>query len=120
MSPFGDEECLMSRRSGIMLCYPFEEKRLLKWDCRSVLVQPKLDGERCRAVITNGNVQLLTSENNEIYSAPHIVEALSANFKEETIELDGELYIHNADFSEIHSIRGRTVNLHEDYERKTA
>ena len=39
----------MGKRTGIMLCYPFEEKRLNKWN-PPYIIQPKLDGERCRAV----------------------------------------------------------------------
>lgn len=102
-------------RSGIMLCYPFEEKRLKKWNVPHVLVQPKLDGERCRAVMENGEVLLLSSEQNEILSVPHINERLKDLWLG-TLELDGELYIHGTSFETIHSIVGRTVNLHEDYE----
>lgn len=112
----------MSKRSGIMLCYPFEEKRLLKWNPPYV-VQPKLDGERCISIY---DVQydkrlhgwtLLSSENNLFSSVPHIIKAL----KEQEIpwyqEYDGELYTHGLDFSSIHSIVSRTVNLHPDHEQ---
>jgi len=34
------------KRAGVQLCYPFEEKRLAKWE-PPYIVQPKLDGERC-------------------------------------------------------------------------
>jgi ATP-dependent DNA ligase len=105
----------MSRRAGIMLCYPFEEKRLLKWKVPMVIVQPKLDGERCRAIINRGNVQLVSSELNEIFSVPHITEQLSVLGKDwPHVELDGELYIHGMDFSEIHSRVGRTENIHHN------
>lgn len=105
----------MSKRSGIMLCYPLEEKRLLKWNVPQVLIQPKLDGERCRAIIADGHVTLLSSECNEINSVPHIMAELEELGKTEPyLELDGELYIHDTDFSTIHSIVGRTTNIHED------
>lgn len=107
-----------SRRRGIQLCQPFEEKRLLKWNVPGVLVQPKLDGERCRAIIQHGKVQLLSSECNEILSVPHIIEELEWQFKSvDHLELDGELYIHDEDFSNIHSIVGRTVNIHDESSR---
>jgi DNA ligase 1 len=104
----------MSKRSGSMLCYPFEEKRLLKWR-PPYIVQPKLDGERCRAVPNdNGSYNLLSSEENSFISVPHINAALRVS-KLWPAELDGELYLHGMTFEEIHSIVSRTVNLHPDY-----
>lgn len=104
----------MSKRSGIMLCYPFEEKRLAKWR-PPYIIQPKLDGDRCRAIIgIEGEVVLLSSEQHTFFSVPHIEEAL-ANMHLTHIELDGELYIHGAPHSEIHSIVSRRENLHPDY-----
>jgi DNA ligase 1 len=103
-----------TKRQGIMLCYPFEEKRLEKWNS-SVLVQPKLDGERCRALLYNGNCVLLSSSGEVITSVPHINKALLKTGLG-NIELDGELYIHGLPFEEIHSRVSRTVNLHSDYQ----
>jgi len=106
-------------RKGIMLCYPFEQKRLAKWE-PPYLVQPKLDGERCRAFAgyaPENKVVLLSSEENQIYSVPHIDRALrELNFCKQ-IESDGELYTHGLPFESIHSIVGRTKNLHPDYKR---
>ena len=101
-----------TKRSGIMLCYPFEEKRLARWN-PPYLVQPKFDGERCRAVRIQGTYLLLSSEENIIVSVPHINEALDKLLTSH--ELDGELYAHGVDFDSIHSIVGRTKNLHPDY-----
>lgn len=102
-----------SRRKGIMLCYPFEEKRLLKWPV-PYLIQPKLDGERCRALFNaTGIVTLLSSEENKIISVPHINTALEA-LKLKNVELDGELYVHSMPFEEIHSRVSRKVNEHQD------
>jgi DNA ligase-1 len=96
-----------------MLAQPFDEKRLAKWT-PPFIVQPKLDGERCRAVIgKNGNVVLLSSEEHMILSVPHITEALRSHNLHD-LELDGELYCHGMSFEEIHSRVGRTVNLHAD------
>lgn len=104
----------MSRRKGIQLCYPFEEKRLAKWK-PPYIVQPKYDGERCRAIPVKGSYLLLSSEENIFYSVPHINEALE-KFRYTNLEFDGELYCHGMSFEEIHSRVGRTVNLHPDHE----
>jgi len=101
-----------TKRSGIMLAYPFEEKRLARWE-PPYLVQPKLDGERCRAVQVGGVYLLLSSEENVIVSVPHINEALDRLLSSH--ELDGELYVHGMTFEEIHSIVSRTKNLHSDH-----
>lgn len=112
----------MSKREGIMLCYPFEEKRLAKWK-PPYIVQPKLDGERCRAygydppeISLTIDWSLLSSEVNHIESVPHIIKALRKQITPVQTELDGELYIHGQSFDQIHSRVGRTVNIHPDYE----
>lgn len=105
----------MTKRAGIQLCYPFEERRLSKW--RSpYIIQPKLDGDRCRAIIdAEGSVLLVSSELNVYSSVPHINDAL-AKMGLRDIELDGELYIHGAPHNEIHSIVSRSAaNIHSDY-----
>jgi len=100
-------------RKGIMLAYPFEEKRLLKWP--AALVQPKLDGDRCRAIFNGaGNVTLLSSEEHVIESVPHIKNGLAALHLKH-IELDGELYVHGMLHQDIRSIVGRTRSLSMDY-----
>ncbi|MBU2685647.1 MAG: hypothetical protein KKF27_20590 [Gammaproteobacteria bacterium] len=108
----------MSKRSGIMLCYPFEERRLAKWK-PPYFVQPKLDGERCRAILyPQKGVQLLSSEQNEIISVPTLTDELRllAQKLSKPLELDGELYVHGMAFEEIHSIVGRTVNINPSQE----
>lgn len=93
----------MSKRSGILLCYPFEEKRLKKWS-PPYIVQPKLDGERCRALHHPGlGWQLLSSERNIFTTVPHINFALENSLVPHHLELDGELYRHGLEFEEIHS-----------------
>ena len=100
-------------RKGIQLAYPFEEKRLLKWQ-PPYIVQPKYDGERCRAVpIGEGRHLLLSSSENPFFSVPHIAEALE--HLQTDLELDGELYCHGMPFEQIHSIVSRTKNLHSDH-----
>jgi len=97
-----------------MLCYPFEQKRLAKWR-PPYLLQPKLDGDRCRAVVdSQGDAVLLSSEENIIESVPHINSALK-NLHLRNVELDGELYIHGAPHEIINGIVSRTQNLHPDH-----
>lgn len=103
----------MGTRSGIMLCYPYEEKRLAKWE-PPYLVQPKLDGERCRALITSSGVLLVSSEKNIINSVPHIAETIAKIGFPEGTELDGELYTHGMEFNDIHSIVSRKVLMHDE------
>jgi len=116
------------RRQGIMLCYPFEEKRLARWS-PPYLVQPKLDGERCRDIAPqffNGDYSplLVSSEVTPILSLPHLTaelkelhrslyRSLNPNFA--SYRFDGELYVHGLKFEEIHSRVSRTVNPHPDY-----
>ena len=102
-------------RSGIMLCSPFEEKRLLKWH-PPFLVQPKLDGDRMRALVLDTYVQLLSSEENSMNVAlPHIVDYLG-NLGLGTIELDGEAYYHGMNHELVHGIASRRVNPHSRLE----
>lgn len=103
------------RRTGIQLAYPLEEKRLAKWN-PPFIVQPKLDGERCRAVIDQqGTVSLFSSEANVIESVPHITEYLqSLNLK--SVEFDGELYRHGLDLNEIQSIVSTKIGLHPAFD----
>ena len=97
-----------------MKAYPFEEKRLAKWQ-PPFIVQPKYDGIRCRAVpLESGEFVLLSSEENIIYSVPHINTEL--NHFMPRVEWDGELYSHKLPFEQITSITSRTVNIHPDHE----
>ena len=105
------------RWKGIMKCVPFDEKRLNKWT-PPYICQPKFDGVRCRAIplttsLKSNEYLLLSSEENIIYSVPHINRELSLLSLQ--CELDGELYHHGMKFEDIVSITSRTVNLHEDY-----
>jgi len=120
----GKARCKMGKRTGIMLAYPLEEKRLTdkKFDWEfPVICQPKLDGERARAVNEDKNettINLVSSELNDITGVPHVnllLEALKRQHPD-LPELDGELYCHNMRFPEIHSIISRGENnLHPKY-----
>ena len=103
-----------------MKCVAFEEKRLNRWT-PPYIVQPKYDGDRCRAVkLDNGNFLLLSSEENIIVSCPHINQLFDDNSSTLPPEFDGELYAHHL-YKEgghelIHGIVSRTVNLHPRYQ----
>lgn len=103
------------KREKIMMCCPFTRERFEKWGMS--LVQPKLNGERCRVIWdADGNVSLKSSYNKDIPSVPHIVKQLSEVGLKNT-ELDGELYRHGMDLRRIQSIVSRKVNLHPDFEQ---
>lgn len=108
------------RWKNIMKCVAFEEKRLNRWTPPYIL-QPKYDGDRCRAVkLDNGNFLLLSSEENIIVSCPHINQLFDDNSSILPDEFDGELYAHHLNkeggHELIHSIVSRTVNLHPRYQ----
>ena len=106
---------MASKREGIQLCYPYEEKRLLKWS-PPYLTQPKLDGERCRAIVTSTGILLVSSEKNIIPCLPHINEAVRKLNLPEGTELDGELYCHGMTFEDIHSVVSRKIHIHEEHD----
>ena len=108
-------------RSGTMLCYPFEEKRLTKWDNEFNIYQHKLDGCRGRAILDNGStIQLLSSEENDRnFALPHIkhqLEIISRKLTQAGIfELDGEFYNHDLCFEDITSRCSRSSTRHPDH-----
>lgn len=103
----------MSKRTGIMLATMFTEKLFNKLPI-PMYVQPKIEGDRLRAIIKFGKVSLLSSGGKERISIPHIKQELEIlNLVD--VELDGELYRHGMRHSEIRSIVSRTKNLHSNH-----
>jgi len=106
------------KRQGIMLATLLTKKLFDKLP-KPVLVQPKIEGDRLRAKIDNYGEPTLFSSGAKIRTCvPHIQEEL----KEvcglwRGIELDGEMYKHGMEHSEIRSIVGRTKNLHPDHKK---
>lgn len=110
---------MAQQRKNIQLALPFEERRLLNQGRFQVrwtppyLVQPKLNGERCRILVENGRCLLLSSTEELIQSVPHIQQYCLSTLPNG--EYDGELYKHGWTWAQIHSVVGRTTTLHEDY-----
>lgn len=103
-------------RQGIMLCYPYDEDRFVRKWGGTALIQPKYNGERCRAVFNSeGKVTLLSSEMHVVQGVPHLIKQLQG-MKLRNLELDGELYTHHMALNDIHSIASRKANLAPNYE----
>lgn len=103
-------------RSGVMLAFPVNFQIIEKKWGFPYIVQPKLNGLRCRAVKTENGYVLLSSEENIFVSVPHINQALDNKFK--SLELDGELYEHGRPMSGpngLLSIIKRKKDLHPEY-----
>ena len=65
-----------------------------------VFTQPKLDGMRCLAFITDGKVSLMSRKGKAITTMQHLEVKLLEISDGETIVLDGELYAHGRTFQE--------------------
>jgi DNA ligase 1 len=99
-----------------MLAFPIEKKE--KYANFPAWVQPKMDGFRCIAIVSNGKAKLFSRTRKEISTLPHIVAALEKTFKnEKEIILDGELYNHELkhDFPRLASLIKRD-EVHPDCE----
>lgn len=119
----------MSKRKDIMLCNKFSLSRLESWGY-PVIVQPKINGDRCRALLsiepkTEGirtrhpTTQLLSSQgNSRNFAVPDIVNQLNdLCVLLGDIELDGELWSPDLRHQEIRSITSRTKELHPDHSK---
>lgn len=82
----------------------FKEAKV-KFPC---IVQPKLDGVNCQAVVNKNGCILFTKSHNEINSIPHINKAIFEYYKRTkykgTMHIFGELYYHYITFQEIISL----------------
>ena len=113
----------MSKRQGIMLARSLtlaDLERLPGY----VIVQAKLDGDRCRVLPAPEGYRLLSSQGNlKNQAVPNIVKTLEAQataiYGAATAKwpaLDGELYVHGWSKQRISSVTSRTVNRHIDHD----
>jgi len=103
----------MAKRTGIMLAYPYDARRLKKWLCEGpVLIQPKLNGHRAIWDVQEGCLR--SSQGNVTKSVPHITLGIEQSMLRD-LPLDGELYVHDMPFQEITSIVSRDVTLHDKH-----
>ena len=100
-------------RTGVMLCQPIDLARVNTF--KRIIIQPKLDGVRCRAIYTRDGIKLFSSTMREL-NLPYIVKDIEHTFGPVSesrlgMFIDGELYIHGEEFEKITSIVSRTVNM---------
>lgn len=103
-------------RTGIMLAYPYSEKRLLKYP-KPWIVQPKLNGDRCRAIFNPDSGWQLVSSTGLPKDFIHITIDLNEIIPEGIRELDGEFYVHGLPHEELRSMISPTRNKHENAEK---
>jgi ATP-dependent DNA ligase len=105
----------MTRRTGIMLAKPYEERYVQRWlrDSNGFYIQPKLNGRRARTVISADHYFLISSEANTLPSCRHIEEQLDAAFEDfpSRPRFDGELFVHGYKIQTLGSLISPRVNL---------
>ena len=104
------------KRQGVMLAFPVDEKRLDKMP-GCVYMQPKLNGERCKAEWNEelGYHVLKSSSGIPFKFLQHIEYDLRKPFK--GVSVDGELYFHGWSREKIHSIVSRKTTPHKDVQQ---
>ena len=102
------------KREGVQLAYPADEGKIRRLG-DYFLVQPKLNGERCRVEWFQDEPVLLSSYGNEFLYMDHIKDDLKKYCQgKKKLSFDGELYYHGWNFSKIHSTCSRKTNENLD------
>ena len=107
-----------SKREGVMLAYPLDEKRMKKLP-EVVAIQRKFNGERVRVewnthrVRYSDAVTLYSSCGNVMPYFKHLKDWL-VDYGLHGVNLDGEMYCHGMSREDIHSICSRRTNRHPD------
>lgn len=99
-------------RSGVQLAEPMTGPKLAKLG-QCVVVQPKLNGDRCRTLTFGEEIFLVSSYGNEFRHLKHINKAIKEQWPEGLPWPDGELYKHGMRLEDIHSRVSRSVNVHD-------
>ena len=101
-------------RQGIMLAHPATEPKVTKLP-QTILVQPKLRGERCWIAYQDEYSCLVSSYTNPFYFLDHIQKELDILGQNElNFSYDGELYKHGWTQERINSAANRSVNRNPD------
>jgi DNA ligase-1 len=89
----GERDAIITGGIDVMLAHRFDEHGdKLTYPC---LIQPKLDGHRCIAIVQDGKCTLWSRTRKPITGMPHIQKAVeSLNLPDGTV-FDGELYHHD-------------------------
>ena len=101
------------KRVGVMLAHPAEQKHLDGLP-KSIFVQPKLNGERCRVDWSDDRPRLLSSYGKEFVFLDRIKQAL---WEYPYVCFDGELYRHGWSREKVHSVVSRKTERHTDEDR---
>lgn len=104
------------KREGIMLAYPVEPGRLQRLG-KHFIIQPKINGERCKVEWFAGEPVLISSYGNEFKFMEHIKEEIkkvAATWG--PVPFDGEIYTHGWGREEIDSALRRKVNRSSETE----
>lgn len=110
MNAIEGEEKIMAKRKGIMLAYPWTDKRQGRLP-ETILVQPKLRGIRCRVEWFKNNPILLSSSAKILEGLDHIKTVLAYLPEHLQFNFDGEIYKHGWSQERINSSALRKVNL---------
>lgn len=116
---------VFQKRSGIMLAYPAELKRIQAFPLmqtadggmeRKFFHQPKLNGERARTEWFAEMPYMFSSYGNEFKFLEHIQQELVILSKELNVKIkfDGEVYVHGWSRERIDSALRRTKNRNPD------
>jgi ATP-dependent DNA ligase len=98
------------KREGIMLAYPVEDGRLSRLGDHFI-IQPKINGERCKIEWFADEPVLISSYGNEFKFMEHIKDALKKVARYlGPVPFDGEIYTHGWGREEIDSALRRKVN----------
>jgi hypothetical protein len=87
---------------------------------KEIIVQPKLDGNRCLIKIQNGMTSLMYTRGGDVMPVQleHILNDLSEINSDDTIILDGELYSDEISFNNLNGLIKRVKATSEEIEKR--